>query len=315
MGMNEASQNPLFTVFTPTYNRAHTLDRVFSSLQAQTCRDFEWVVVDDGSTDDTPQLLDRWRGEVDFPIRYFRQENQGKHFAWNRGVEEAQGTLFTPIDSDDGCVPHALATFQLRWDEIPPSDRERFKGITCHAIDQNGALVGTEFPMDPLDLPEMDIRYVHGITGDKWGFIRTEVLREFPMPETLPRRYMPESILWNRISRRYLTRFVNERLLRVWTDAPSMTRGHSPARNAPGNLLVTRVDLNEHGDYLMKHPRHLLRAGANYVRFSMHQGEGPPSQLRQLSGAAAHLAWGLGVVPGLLLYGRDRARFPNRSET
>lgn len=91
---------PTFTVFTPTYNRAHTLLRVFSSLQAQTFQDFEWLIVDDGSTDGTEELIKHWGSESHFPVRYFKQENRGKHVAFNRGVREATGQFFLPLDSD-----------------------------------------------------------------------------------------------------------------------------------------------------------------------------------------------------------------------
>ena len=90
-----------FTVFTPTYNRAATLARVYESLQRQTFTDFEWIIVDDGSTDETAELVQQWRSESSFPIRYIWQPNQGKHVAFNRGVELARGELFLPHDSDD----------------------------------------------------------------------------------------------------------------------------------------------------------------------------------------------------------------------
>src|SRR5690242_19362698 len=99
---------PLFTVFTPTYNRAHTIERVYRSLCTQNCRDFEWLVVDDGSTDGTEALIRQWQHEAEFPIRYFWQPNAGKHVAMNRGVAEASGSLFLTLDSDDACVPWAL---------------------------------------------------------------------------------------------------------------------------------------------------------------------------------------------------------------
>src|SRR5437762_2817315 len=97
----------IFTVFTPTYNRAGTLPRVYESLKAQTFRDFEWIIVDDGSADSTQELVQSWIGDLDFPIRYFRQQNQGKHVAVNLGVKEARGEFFLNLDSDDACVPEA----------------------------------------------------------------------------------------------------------------------------------------------------------------------------------------------------------------
>src|ERR1700736_1708087 len=92
---------PFFTVFTPTYNRAHTLHRVFNSLKAQSFRDFEWVLVDDGSTDNTEELAELWIKTADFPIRYFWQKNSGKHIAYNFGIREARGQMFAVLDSDD----------------------------------------------------------------------------------------------------------------------------------------------------------------------------------------------------------------------
>ncbi len=113
---------PLFTVFTPTYNRAHTLHRVFGSLCAQTLRDFEWLVVDDGSTDDTAALIAGWATAADFPIRYFRQDHSGKHIAHNLAVREARGQFFMSLNSDDACVPQALERIAYHWTTIPARD-------------------------------------------------------------------------------------------------------------------------------------------------------------------------------------------------
>src|SRR5262249_2422136 len=102
------SKMPLFTVFTPTYNRAHTLHRVFDSLCAQTLRDFEWLVIDDGSSDSTRELIDNWTKSAHFTIRYIKQDHSGKHIAHNCAVREARGQFFLTLDSDDACTPQAL---------------------------------------------------------------------------------------------------------------------------------------------------------------------------------------------------------------
>ena len=107
-----------FTIFTPTYNRAHTLPRVYESLLAQTFRDFEWLIVDDGSSDDTRELIGTWRQDGKISIQYHYQENQGKHFAHNLALQHARGNLFTVLDSDDECLPGALDLFASQWDEI-----------------------------------------------------------------------------------------------------------------------------------------------------------------------------------------------------
>ena len=139
---------PLFTVFTPTYNRAATLPRVYASLAAQTCRDFEWLVVDDGSTDGTAALVEGWRRAAPFPLRYLRQANAGKHVAHNRGVAAARGALFLTLDSDDACVPEALARFRHHWEAIPAAARGGFSAVTALCVDPAGQLLGPPFPRD-----------------------------------------------------------------------------------------------------------------------------------------------------------------------
>src|SRR5216684_1317229 len=113
----------VFTVFTPTFNRSLTLSRVYESLRLQTFRDFEWLIVDDGSTDGTKGLVEKWQAESAFAIRYIYQENQGKPAAFNHGVQEARGELFLTLDSDDACVPQALERLKCHWDGISPTEK------------------------------------------------------------------------------------------------------------------------------------------------------------------------------------------------
>ena len=139
-----------FTVFTATYNRAHTLHRVYDSLKAQTFRDFEWLVVDDGSSDTTEDLVRQWRRQSDFAIRYIWQNNAGKHIAVNRGVQQARGELFLIVDSDNAFVSEALERLKFHWDSIPEGEKEEFSAVTCLCEDPDGNLVGSRFPFDPL---------------------------------------------------------------------------------------------------------------------------------------------------------------------
>lgn len=201
-----------FTVFTPTYNRAHTLPRVYDSLHTQSYRDFEWLIVDDGSNDGTGKLVEKWIETNSFPIRYFYQTNQGKHVAFNRGVSEAEGDLFLPLDSDDICLLHTLERLHHHWESIPIQDRDKFSGVTCLCMDSCGKVIGSRFPADVIDSDPITIRTRYGVTGEKWGFIRTEVLRHFPFPVIPKERFVAEALVWNRIARKYKIRFVNEPL-------------------------------------------------------------------------------------------------------
>ena len=99
---------PFLTVFTPAYNRAVTLPRLYESLLRQTCFDFEWLIIDDGSSDDTSRLIHSFTGEGKFPVRYVYKENGGKHTAHNLALEEAEGEWFLCVDSDDTLAPDAV---------------------------------------------------------------------------------------------------------------------------------------------------------------------------------------------------------------
>jgi glycosyltransferase involved in cell wall biosynthesis len=302
-----------FSVFTATYNRADTIERVYRSLEAQTFRDFEWIVVDDGSTDGTAALIERWKQEADFPIRYFWQENRGKHVAINRGVREARGALFLGIDSDDACVPSALERLHHHWESIPQDQRRHFSAVTALCHDQTGALVGTAFPYPVTDSDSLEVFYRFKATGDKWGFQRTAVLREFPFPE-LP-GFVPEGTVWAKIARRYRTRYVNEPLLINYRDRPSLSRGWRPFRLPIGMRLLYLAVLNEQLDYLKYAPLEFCRSGMNYARFSFHLGIGVWRQQADLATATGKLLGAHTLPAGAALYARDvwRARRAGRA--
>lgn len=305
----------LFTVFTPTFNRAHTLRRIFDALHAQTCRDFEWLVVDDGSTDGTRELMRKLASEASFPVRYVHQENRGKHVAFNTGVAAARGRLFLPIDSDDSCVPHALERFRYHWDRIPPDARARFTGVTALGADPAGAVKGTRFPSGVIDSDSNEMMYRFGITGDKWGFHRIEILRQHPFPELPGAKFVPEGIVWSAIARKYKTRFVNEALLTIWTsptEGAQLSTSAFAKPKAAALALWHRSMLNNDLGWFSAAPAWFLRSAANFSRFSFAAGVGIPSQRRQLA-HRAQLLWLLMMPVGLLSAMGDRVRFRTAS--
>ena len=295
-----------FTVFTPTFNRAHTLHRVHDSLSRQTFGDFEWLIVDDGSDDGTGELVARWQKSAGFTIRYIRQANRGKHVAFNHGVSEAAGRLFLPLDSDDACVPHALERFIYHWESIPEDRKARFTGVTARCMDDAGRAVGRAFPLDVTDSDSLAMRYQFQVTDEKWGFHRTEVLRRFPFPEEVPRGYLPEAVVWSRIARMYQTRFVNEPLRIYYTDQPSLMRGDGPERHAASARLADLMVLNEHLDYFRCAPMAFCRSAALYVRLSTHAGTSPAQQFAEVRTALGKALWTVAYPVGLAVYLRDR---------
>ena len=303
-----------FTVFTPTYNRAHLLHRVYRSLLAQTFRDFEWLVIDDGSTDDTRSLLLKWRAEADFPIRYLFQRNQGKHVACNRAVHAARGRFFLTLDSDDACVPEALAKLRLYWDTIPQQQRCSFSAVTVLCKDERGAVVGDMFPDHITDSDSLDCYYRLKVRGEKWGFQRTDVMREFPFP--VPRQRMshvPEGIIWSQISRRYKTRYVNEPLRIYYSGHESLTSVGNLGSSARAYRMWNRFVLEQHLDFMKYDPVEFLRHAANLCRFSLHLGESAIRQIWTLNSRLAKVLC-LVVLPiGVVKFVADRRSTKRRA--
>lgn len=258
-----------FTVFTPTYNRAHTLGRVYESLKRQTFRDFEWLIIDDGSSDGTGSLVETWQNNADFPIYYLYQENQGKHIAFNHGVAKAQGELFLTFDSDDECIPVALERFKFYWESIPESLKNTFSAVTACCQDQFGCRVGDVYPKDIFDSDSLESHYKYKIKGEKWGFQRTDVLKEFPFPEPIGIRFVPESTVWKAISRKYKTRYVNE-LLRIYWRNEVGSLSFNRFRNASSYIESHKMVLNEYLDWFWVSPQSFLSSAVNVVRYSLH---------------------------------------------
>lgn len=167
---------PALTVFTPTYNRAATLHLYYESLCRQTSKDFEWLVVDDGSTDNTRQLVEKWQQEKHVPIRYFYQDNQGMHGAHNAAYRLIDTELNTCIDSDDYMPDDAVEKIVSFWKE---HGNKNVAGIIALDVDFGGKLIGTRFP-DGVTRTTLNGFYSRGGRGDKKLIYRTDVINNYP---------------------------------------------------------------------------------------------------------------------------------------
>jgi glycosyltransferase involved in cell wall biosynthesis len=265
------SQIPAFTVFTPTFNRAKTLHRVYESLQQQTFRDFEWLIVDDGSVDDTSSIVEAWQHDAAFPIRYVWQKNGHKKTAFNHGVRLARGELFLVADSDDSFPPDALERFVHYWQAIPENERQRFVGVWGLCQDAQGNVIGDRFPGNwGMDSDLLEMRYRFGMQGKKWGFSRTDVLRAYPFPEHLP-GHVPEGVVWTAIATHYKTRFINEVVRIYFQDAVNqLSLTGNPARDAPGTLYWKRSVLGLELPWFWRKPVHFLLEASRWTRFRLH---------------------------------------------
>lgn len=212
------------TVFTPTYNRAHLLPRVYKSLcgldfYGPLCiphegenQAFEWLIVDDGSTDNTREVVENIMSKHTdpFAIRYIYKKNGGKHTAVNVGLQEAKGELFFILDSDDYLPSDALKIVAEEYAKV--RDDATIGGVAGLDRFADGRTVGNGLLCDSIDCNAMDIRYKHHVTGDMKEVFRTEVLKEFPFPEIEGERFCPEDLVWNRIAKKYKLHFFNKHI-------------------------------------------------------------------------------------------------------
>lgn len=203
----------MITVFTPTFNRAYTLERLYRSLKSQTCKDFEWILIDDGSTDNTELLLNQWKKETwEFPIIYKKIKNGGKHRAVNKGVQMACGEAFFIVDSDDYLVEDAIAFIKNEFGKVVKD--KRFAGISgmkCSCID-NSMIGGIPNFTEYVDATNLE-RGKHNLLGDKAEIYKTELLRKYPFPEFEGENFLTEAVVWNSIAvDGYIIRWFTKRL-------------------------------------------------------------------------------------------------------
>lgn len=196
------------TIFTPTYNRAYILPRLYESLKKQSLKDFEWIIVDDGSSDGTEDLVRSWLScDNGFPVTYLKQENGGKQRRINKGVENAKGEFFWIVDSDDEIVPNGVET-AVKWLKTIENEKS-FGGVAGLRGNANG-IIGETFNGEFVDCTSLE-KDKHNIKGDKSEIFYTDLLKKYPFPEFEGEKFVPEALVWNRIAAGgYKIRWFNE---------------------------------------------------------------------------------------------------------
>ena len=196
------------TVFTPTYNRGYLLDKLYESLLKQTNTDFEWLIIDDGSNDNTSNIINKFIDDDKIRIRYFYQENGGKHRAINKGLDIAEGELFFIVDSDDTLIPTAIELVLEKYKSV--ENCPEFAGISFNRGYSEKKIVGKTFSLEFKDCTNLE-RGRNNILGDKSEIYRTEILRNIKFPEIEGENFMSEIVLWNEVARQgYKLRWYNE---------------------------------------------------------------------------------------------------------
>lgn len=201
------------TVFTTTFNRAHTLNRCYESLIRQTIKDFEWLIIDDGSTDNTKELVNSWIAENKIPIRYQYKENGGMHSGHNLAYRLIDTELNICIDSDDYMPDNAVEIIINFWKK---NKSEECAGIFALDANYNGDVLGDKFPenIKKIHLKELDRKYK--LKGDKKFVFRTDVIKSYDeYPEIEGEKNFPLSYKTMLIDKDYKFLLLNEILCNV----------------------------------------------------------------------------------------------------
>ncbi|MCA4782187.1 glycosyltransferase family 2 protein [Empedobacter stercoris] len=197
----------MITVFTPTYNRANTLEKLYHSLLYQTYKNFEWVIVDDGSQDNTEEIINKWCNENKITINYHRQLNGGKHRAINKGLDLAKGELFFMVDSDDYLTKDSLETINTYNNTY---SNENIIGFAFRRKYSDDVVIGNNFPQKAFISNHIKKTYFLNVKGDLAEVIKTDVFRKFKFPNFENEKFCAEGLVWNRLSNEHRILFVDE---------------------------------------------------------------------------------------------------------
>lgn len=200
----------MISIVTATYNREKLLYKLYDSLTKQTCQDFEWIVIDDGSKDKTLEVLSTFQNENKINMSYFYQDNSGKHIAVNKAVNNSENQYVFIVDSDD-CLPeNAIKKIKERIEEFHNlTTSKELAGICFLKGDYKGKRIGSTLKHDTV-CNYLDYRYRYNIKGDKAEIFLRNILLKFPFPEYKDEKFCPEALVWNRIAKEYDMYFCND---------------------------------------------------------------------------------------------------------
>ena len=265
--------SPIISVFTATYNRRDVLHNVYKCLCRQTYKAFEWIVVDDGSSDNTGLDLELWIKEKKVDIRYFYQSNNGKHIAMNKALMEARGEYFVNIDSDDVMRDDALEVFVNAWDSIPEDERHEYMSVKakCYNPDTH-EVIGEAIPNGRLTSTVLDAKYRLKMNYEMWSMVKTSIRRKYLNPDIRGGkngglRFYPEGIWQDLASKKYKTLFIDKPLRGYSQNTSTSLMGYGAKydRSRENIYLWTHI-VNNNSRYFWNDPVNILKA---YIGVSM----------------------------------------------
>ncbi len=279
----------MITVFTPTFNRLEKLKQLYECLKKQTNKDFEWVIVDDGSTDDTLKYLSKIKQEEKITIRYETQKNSGKHIAFNKGVELAKGNIFICVDSDDTLVENALERinfFEKKYKNqkdicgfVFLKGYSKEKSVTAHYKSKEFIENYNEYIINK------------SFKGDKCEVFYTSILKKYPFPKLGEEKFLAEGFLWSKIGKDYNYVFIDEIIyLCEYLEGGLTKSGRSLRINNPYGGMRHAYEYLEK-NYRLKIKAKNMLLFLTYAKFANYKGKEKRGILK-----------GMMIIPSVILY-------------
>ncbi len=286
----------MITIFTSTYNRAYKLPKLYESLLNQTYKNFEWLIVDDGSDDNTEEVCNNWIENCkEFKITYIKQKNRGKHIAINTGMKIAKGELFFIVDSDDYLSKDAIEQLEYFYKQIESDDN--FAGISGMKAYINGRRIGGKFPFRTIDCSMIDIRNKYRVKGDMAEAFKIKILRKYPFPQFEDETFLSESAVWDRIGSKFLLRYFNKNIYFAEYVSDGLTKNiHKKFRENPkGTMFVFMQTIKTNNVSILNK----IKCAIKYWRYTVFYNGRKTKNMKAVS-------WMYLFLPvGLLLYLKD----------
>ena len=236
--------NKLISIVTPAYNRAKILPALYKSLQEQTSKNFKWLIIDDGSTDNTDNIASTFISEKTFPVTYIKKENGGKHTALNVAFEIIDTELTFIVDSDDIITPDAVKTIESDW--IQHKD-DNICGISYLRGYTSDIPIGDRYPKDHAIDNFISVRVNRKIRGDKAEVWVTKFLQEYRFPVVKGEKFFSEGWLWVQLSIRHNMLFRNKILyITKYLDGGLTMSGRRLRIHCPvGGMISNNAELGD----------------------------------------------------------------------
>lgn len=256
---------PKFTVFTPVYNGQDCFYRVLQSVLNQTLKDFEWIIVNDGSSDNSEEIILKGIENItDFDVKYISQSNIGKALTTEKVLRMAKGELFVPADQDDTFESNTLEFFASQWDKC---DQTITSGISVLCQDEHGSIVGDSFPDNGKHFSNFELDYKYNVNGEKWGCISVELFKSINFPRH-KRGYYQGSYWWYQVTKNYKALCFNEPLRTYYSNDSGMTatmRKSIPWYQLKNNMHYRFWLFKNYGYLILRHsPEQFLRRFVYY---------------------------------------------------